>query len=318
MIIQSNFKPAWYLRNKHLQTILPKYRKPIDIELTWERLETPDDDFLDLVWTKQTDGAVVILLHGLEGSIDSHYSKGLLNALSKQGLNAVLMHFRGCSGEANRQARGYHSGETGDMYFLFETLHKRFPNKQFTAIGISMGGNALLKYLGENNQNLLTAACAVSVPFELGKSAQTLKHGFARLYQKYLIDSLQKRVKEKFERINSPIDIRNLEQWNDFYTLDNYLTAPLHGFESADDYYSKSSSRQFLKKIKIPTLIIHAEDDPFLPESSIPTANELSEQVTLELAGHGGHVGFIEQESLFKMNYYLETRIPDFLKKQLQ
>lgn len=318
MIIKSNFKPAWHLRNKHLQTILPKYRKPIEIELIWERLETPDNDFLDLVWTKQTDGPVVILLHGLEGSIDSHYSKGLLNTLSKQGWNAVLMHFRGCSGEANRQARGYHSGETGDMHFLFEILHKRFPEKQLAAIGISMGGNALLKYLGENNENLLTAACAVSVPFELGKSAETLKHGFSRLYQKYLIDSLQKRVKEKFERINSPIDIRNLEQWNDFHTLDDNLTAPLHGFESAYDYYSKSSSRQFLKKIKIPTLIIHAEDDPFLPKSSIPTANELSEQVTLELSEYGGHVGFLQQESLFKMNYYLETRIPDFLKKQLQ
>lgn len=318
MITQSQFNPAWFFRNKHLQTILPKYRKPVELELTQERLETPDNDFLDLVWTKKTDGPIVVLLHGLEGSIDSHYSKGLLKALSKKGWNAVLMHFRGCSGEANHLARGYHSGETGDMRFLFETLHKRFPYKQLTAIGISMGGNALLKYLGENKETLLTSACAVSVPFELAKSAETLKHGFARLYQKYLIDSLQKRVRTKFTQVDCPINIQKLERWNDFYTLDDNLTAPLHGFKSADDYYTQSSSRQYLKTISTPTLIIHAKDDPFLPQSAIPNENELSEHVTLELTEHGGHVGFIQQKEFLKLDYWLETRIPDFLQNQLQ
>ena len=316
MIIESIFKPAWYLRNRHLQTIWPKYRKRPDIELQLERLETNDDDFLDLVWTKQTDGPIVVILHGLEGNLESHYVKNLLEKFYAMGWNAVLMHFRGCSGEPNRQARGYHSGETSDMGFLFKTISERYPGKPISAAGFSLGGNALLKYLGEQQENsLLKAACAISVPFELAKSAVTLKQGFSRIYQKYLIDSLQKKVRKKFKTLTCPIDISELETWNDFYTLDNNLTAPLHGFDGADDYYSRCSSRQFLKTIVTPTLIIQAKDDPFLPKSAIPEENELSNSVTLELSEHGGHVGFVQNDGLLKLDYWLDTRIPEFLQK---
>ena len=320
VIIQSRFKPAWWIPGAHGQTIWPYYfRITPRIPLTWERQELPDGDFLDLVWSTDTNGPLVILFHGLEGSIHSHYSKSMLAKLYTMGWQGVFMHFRGCSGLHNRLARSYHSGDTGDIRFIIRKLTKRFPGRPLAAVGYSLGGNALLKYLGEDqSETPLFAAAAVSVPFDLARAAEYLDQGLSRFYQRHLVRKLQKRTIEKFcHRDDAPFSLQQVNQWKTFHEFDDHVTAPLHGFSGSDEYYRSSSSRQFLDKISIPTLLIQSLDDPFLPEDALPDENDLSNQVTLELSSGGGHVGFIYGNIPGKAAYWPEIRIPEFLQEQL-
>lgn len=313
--ICSEFKPAWWCRNKHLQTLYPTlFRKTIALELHNEKFELPDGDFLDLAWTeeKQT-GPIIILLHGLEGSLNSPYAKGILKTIQDSGWQGVLMHFRGCSGRHNRLDRSYHSGDTGDIHTLISTLKERFPGREIAAIGISLGGNVLLKYLGEQGDTCqLTAAMAISVPFDLADGAKALDKGFSKIYQRYLINRLCKKMRDKYKNKPAPVDIDKLNQWNNFYSFDHNVTAALHGFESADDYYSRSSSKQFLKDIKTPTLILHSKDDPFMTHNAIPIETELSSNITFELTQYGGHVGFIYGKTPFNTQYWIEKRLVNF------
>ena len=260
MITSGQFKPAWWLPGAHAQTLWPSLiRRPVEIELSLERLNLPDDDFIDLAWTKRNSGKIVIVLHGLEGSIDSSYARGILAAIGKHGWHGVLMQFRGCSGEHNLKDRSYHSGETGDLRYLIETLRKRYPHSILCAVGFSLGGNALLKYLGEYKDNtLLKAASAISVPYLLSYSAAKLEKGFSRLYQRHLLNRLVNKTLSKFQDRQAPVDIANINKWNTFKSFDHHITAPIHGFKSVDDYYEQSSSRQYLKHITIPTLLIHS------------------------------------------------------------
>jgi len=315
MITHSQFRPAWWLPGTHAQTLWPSLmRRPVDIELTTERLTLPDEDFIDLAWTKGYSDKIVIVLHGLEGSIDSSYARGILAAIGKHGWHGVLMQFRGCSGEHNLKDRSYHSGETGDLRYLIETLRKRYPHSILCAVGFSLGGNALLKYLGEYKDNtLLKAASAISVPYLLSYSAAKLEKGFSRLYQRHLINRLVNKTLSKFQDRQAPVDIANINKWNTFKSFDHHITAPIHGFKSVDDYYEQSSSRQYLKHITIPTLLIHSRDDPFMSEESIPNQDDLSDSLTLELSNHGGHVGFISGNTPWNAIYWLEERIPEFL-----
>lgn len=315
MITSSQFKPAWWLPGAHAQTLWPSLiRRPVKIELSTERLILPDDDFIDLAWTTGNYDKIVIVLHGLEGSIDSSYAKGILAAIHNNGWHGVFMHLRGCSGEHNLKDYSYHSGETGDFRFLVETLRKRHPEATLSAIGYSLGGNALLKYLGEYKEDSqLKAATAVSVPYLLSNSAAKLEKGFSRIYQRHLVNRLINKVSNKFKDRQAPFNITDLKKWNTFRLFDHHVTAPLHGFKGSADYYEKSSSRQFLKKITTPTLLIHSKDDPFMSMDAIPDKNDLSESVTLELSSHGGHVGFISGNTPWKARYWLEQRIPEFL-----
>ena len=317
-IIKSEFKPAWWCKNHHLQTLFPAlFRRHPELTLNNEQLELEDGDFLDLVWTEEKDknSPIIILLHGLEGSINSPYAKGILKTISNNNWQGVLMHFRGCSGRHNRLNRSYHSGETGDIHTLITELKKRYPERPLAAIGISLGGNVLLKYLGEQNkQCLLSAAMAISVPFDLADGAIKLNQGFSKLYQRHLINSLQRRLRHKFKHKQAPVDIDRLNEWTDFYSFDHNVTAPIHGFDSADDYYTKSSSKQFLIQITTPTLILHSKDDPFMSQKSIPTEKELSDSVSLELTEHGGHVGFIYGDNPFDARYWIEKRLREFFK----
>ena len=315
MITSSQFKPAWWLPGTHAQTLWPSLiRQPVEIELTKERLMLPDSDFLDLAWTKSNSDKIVIVLHGLEGSIDSSYARGMLAAIDSKGWRGVFMHFRGCSGEHNFEDRGYHSGETGDLRFLVETLRKRHPKSTLCAVGYSLGGNALLKYLGEyKDDSQIKAATAVSVPYLLSNSAEKLENGFSRIYQRHLVNRLINKTLDKFKNRKAPFDIKNIHKWNSFHLFDHHVTAPLHGFKSGTDYYQKSSSRQYLNKITTPTLLIHSKDDPFMSIDAIPTQDDLSESVTLELSNHGGHVGFISGNTPWNAEYWLEQRILEFL-----
>ena len=259
-----------------------------------------------------------MLFHGLEGSIDSPYVKGILKAITDNGWQGVLMHFRGCSGRHNRLQRSYHSGDTGDINSFITELKTRYPNRKIAAVGVSLGGNALIKFLGEQGDNCpLTAAMVISIPFELGICAKELETGFSRIYQRYLINSLSKKMRDKFKDKPAPIELNKLNEWKNFYSFDHNVTAPIHGFNSVDDYYSKSSCKQFIKHITTPTLILHSKDDPFMNQSALPSEDDLSASVTLELTEQGGHVGFVYGSSPFNPKYWSEKRLVEFFDERV-
>jgi uncharacterized protein len=313
------FKPAWWLRNPHLQTLWPVFfrRRPRP-SLRRERLELPDGDFVDLDWTLNDSGPIVIIFHGLEGSSRSHYARGMLTSLPQHGMRAVVMHFRGCSGESNRLARAYHSGDTGDIDFVVRTLKAREPHTPLAAIGYSLGGNALLKWLGEQgNAAPLRCAVAVSVPFLLHESTAHMNRGLARAYQWHLLKSLKASARRKARKFSPPAPVHEINRMQSFFEFDDRVTARLHGFASAMHYYTSSSSRQFLNRIRIPTLIVHASDDPFMHAQVIPEAAELSPAIELDLHRHGGHVGFVGGRLPWQPRYWLEERIPSWLRKRL-
>ena len=275
-----------------------------------ERLALPDGDFLDLAWTPDHGGPCVLILHGLEGSHRSAYVRAMLAALDGAGYRGVLMHFRGCSGEPNRLPRSYHSGDTGDAASVVAHISARHGQPPFAAIGYSLGGNVLLKWLGESGANApFMTAVAVSVPFDLAACADRLASGFSRVYQWRLVRSMQARFSAKFGTGSNPLGITDLNTLDSFWRFDDAVTAPLHGFRDVHEYYASASCRQFLARIAVPTLILHAADDPFVPAAAIPAAAELGAEVCLELADHGGHVGFITGAVPGCARYWLEPRI---------
>ena len=313
------FQPAWWCRGPHGQTLWARViRRAPHVPLTRERLELPDGDYIDIDWTKNEQGPIVIILHGLEGSSASPYARGMLNAVMRRGWRGVVMHFRGCNGEPNRLARSYHSGDTGDFAYLIDAVKKREPFTPLAAIGFSLGGNVLLKWLGTTDTRApLRAAVAISVPYQLSVAADRLQQGFSRLYQWHLMRSLRNTVSAKRRRMVLPIAIRDFSALRTLRDFDDNVTAPLHGFNNADHYYAVSSSRQYLGKIAVPTLLLHSRDDPFMTESAIPRADDLSDAVTLELSAHGGHVGFVAGRWPWKPRYWLEERIPAYLAQYL-
>lgn len=326
MIVNSSFKPVWWLSNKHAQTLYPtlvkkRLKPPIDFH---ERLELPDGDFIDLAWCindLNKNAPLVILLHGLGGGVNSIYVSGLLRAFANAGFRGVLMHFRGASEEPNRILRAYHSGDTADFAYFLDILAKREPFTKKATVGISLGGNVLLKWLGETGASLwIDAAIAVSVPFQLSSVADKMSQGFSRLYQAYLLKRLRHTFLKKLNYFNdAPFSNNDLLSLKTLWEFDEQITAPINGFKSAKEYYQKASSRQYLKGIAIPTLIIHAQDDPFMTPDVIPSPKELSSQITLELSQYGGHVGFIAGTGISQSQpmYWLEQRIPEFLKSYL-
>lgn len=301
-ILKSSFKaPAW-AKNRHVQTIWPRFiRKRMPFTFNWERVDLPDGDFVDLAWgpkPKDVTG-IVVLFHGLEGSVRSHYANDMMATLSNHGWQAVMMHFRGCSDERNRTTRAYHSGDTQDPLFILDFLHKRYPDVPKTALGVSLGGNMLLKLLGENpSGHGLEAAVAISAPLKLAECSISVSQGFSRVYQRYLLKSMKSRLKEKMEKIDysSVLTLREdeIDNMSTFRQFDDKITAPLHGYVDADDYYEKCSGFHFLSAIHCPTLILHAIDDPFMNHLVIPDEKDLARNVTIELSEQGGHVGFMQ------------------------
>lgn len=320
MRVDCSFKPAWWLPGAHLQTLFPYvFRRQRPPPLKRERIELSDGDFVDIDWTGAQPGPLVLLLHGLEGSIRSHYVAGLLHTLADCGFQTALLYFRGCSGEPNRLPRSYHSGETGDLDTIVGHLKTRQPRRPLYIVGVSLGGNVLLKWLGEQGaQSRVERAVAVSVPFELNIAALRLEKGLSRLYQSHLLRKLRRSTRRKAERMQLPVDVSRLSRLKSFRDFDDQVTAPLHGFRDVDDYYNRCSSRQFLARIATPTLILHARDDPFMTPAAIPRAAELGSGICLEVCEAGGHVGFISGEWPWKPGYWLDERVCAFLKSGLQ
>ncbi|WP_100642445.1 hydrolase [Alteromonas facilis] len=323
-IIKSDFKPASWAKNRHIQTIWPRFlQKRKKIAIRNERVKTPDNDFIDLAWSPKPDvcKGLVVIFHGLEGSIRSHYANDVVAALFKQNWQSVLMHFRGCSGEANHTTRTYHSGDTRDASFILDRLRQQFPDQFFAGVGFSLGGNMLLKLLGENPlQRWLQTAAAISAPLKLAECAQSINQGFSRVYQRYLLNSMKRTLTTKMQRLDysndlllSEAQIKAIDSFRDF---DEKVTAPIHGFEDAVDYYEKCSGYNFLQAIHTPTLIMHAKDDPFMNENVIPEEHELARSVTLELSERGGHVGFM-QGPPWAPSIWFHQRLATFLDEQL-
>lgn len=324
-IVESSFRPAWFARGGHAQTLwAPLCRRPVRINVRRERLELPDGDFVDLDWCHESGrGPLVVLLHGLQGSLRSPYVRGMMRALAGSGLRSVLMHFRGCSGEPNRLLRGYHSGDTADLAFLIDRLRDRYPDAPLAVVGYSLGANVLLKWLGETAEaNPLAAAVGVCPPFELGACADHITRGFSRVYQSHLLRSLQRLVTQKARhaldaQFDLPIDITQVRLLRTFREFDHHVTAPIHGFDSAADYYTRTSCRQYLGGIAVPTLVLHARNDPFIPRHVVPDERDLSGSVRMELSDDGGHIGFVGGARPWSPNYWLEARVPRFLQSSI-
>lgn len=314
------FTPSAGLRNAHVQTVLPRLlrRKPL-FHPVWQRLDTPDGDFLDLAWSEDPGGGdasrkpVLALFHGLEGSFDSPYANGLLQAFSRQGWLAVMMHFRGCSGTVNRLARAYHSGETDDARFFLSALAKRFPENPKAAVGFSLGGNMLARYLAHYaTRPLLDMAAIISAPFDLAACARRMEHGLSMLYNRYLLGSLKRSALAKIELLEQQLKLsaEDLAKITTLWEFDDLITAPLFGFIDAADYYQQCSGLAVLSEITVDTLIVQAADDPFMTDAVVP-GFALPDNIEYRLYANGGHVGFLSGTCL-RPEFWLERALPHY------
>lgn len=317
----STFKPAWWLSNRHLQTMAAKViRVKETIETITETVELPDGDFIDIAWTEvpseAPDKPIVMVLHGLEGSINSHYAKGMMNAIKAKGWIGMLMHFRGCSGRPNRQAHSYHSGDTWDVHYCTELLKQRYPEHQKAILGFSLGGNVLTQFLAQDQQAPFACAAVICAPLHLESCSARINQGFSKVYQKYLVDMLKDSTQEKIAlELMTHIDEGELQKINTLWEFDEKVTSVINGFDSAEDYYQKASGIYVLEHIKHPTLIIHALDDPFLCHDAIDALEINNQHIDFEISKAGGHVGFIAGSNPFKPHFWLETRVLDFIEQ---
>ena len=283
------------------------------VPLSRERVATPDGDFVDLDWLHGSPVAPLLLvLHGLEGSTRSHYVTGLLRAARERGWRGVALNFRSCSGELNRQPRFYHSGDTGDLDTVVRLLVEREPDAQVCAVGVSIGGNVLVKWLGEQGSDVprqLTAVVAISVPFDLARSAQRLEGGFERaVYAEHFLRTLRRKVVAKARSFPGFVDLEAVRRARTFAEYDRVVTAPLHGFADEHDYWTRASSGPYLSRIRRPTLLISALDDPIVPTEGLPDPRTLPPEVIAEFTEHGGHAGFFDGRWPWRLESWAERR----------
>ena len=294
--------PKW-LPGGHAQTIYPLLIKPAPLPYRRERWETPDNDFIDLDWIEAASPErvnihtpLVVLFHGLEGSSKSHYALALMHALSAIGWCGVVVHFRGCSGEPNRLPRAYHSGDSDEIDWILHRLKQKHPGRPLYAAGVSLGGNALLKWLGERESSaasLVCAATAISAPIDLAACGHNLGRGFNRLYTRHFLRTLKPHAVARLKRFPGLFDENRLNEASTVYEFDNVVTGPLQGFANADDYWRRASCKPWLTGIRLPTLVLNAQNDPFLPSHALPRPDQVSTRVTLDFPREGGHVGFV-------------------------
>ena len=288
-------------------------------KLRREELELPDGDVTAIDWLIESEplpptAPLLVILHGLEGSAESAYARMLMDTAYHLGWHCCVMHFRDCGDYRNRLPRRYHAGETNDVRYFVNELTASEQFGPIVAVGYSLGGNVLLKYLGESGDTSpLRAAAAVCAPLNLHKCSDALNTGFSKIYQYHLIRRMKKAVKRKFDRHTAAFDWDKAMAAKTFDEFDDAVTAPLHGFAGRQDYYDRCSSVNFLKDITKPTLIVNALDDPFMTPAVIPPAELLSDAVTLEVSDQGGHVGYIDGGTPWNPTFYLPGRLIGFL-----
>lgn len=291
------YKAPYWLAGGHAQTIYPLLIKTRVPAYRRERWETPDGDFIDLDWVDGPSAApLVVLFHGLEGSSASHYATSLMHSLRLQEWSGVVVHFRGCSGEPNRLPRAYHSGDTEEIDWILRRLRGSFPQRQLYAVGVSLGGNALLKWLGEQGiaaASVITAAASVCAPLDLTACGHHLGRGFNRIYTERFLHTLKRNAAFKLTRFPGCVDEKRMLAARSLYAFDDAVTAPLHGFLGVEDYWRRASAKPLLGEIGVPTLLLNARNDPFMPATALPKPHEVAGAVTLELPHEGGHVGFV-------------------------
>ncbi len=292
--------PRW-LPGGHAQTIYPAFVPRPQVEYRRQRLETPDGDFVDFDWLEtaapRPDPPLVVLFHGLEGSSGSHYALALMSHLDALGWRGVVPHFRGCSGEANRLARAYHSGDYAEVGWMLQTIRRLEPNATIFAVGISLGGSALLNWLGREEHRageIVEAAAAVSTPLDLTAAGISIGQGLNRIYSRHFLSTLVPKALAMAQRFPQALDARAIARADTMYHFDEVVTAPLHGFGGAKDYWQRASSKPWLRAIAVRALVLNARNDPFIPAESLPTPAEASAAVRLEQPEGGGHGGFLD------------------------
>jgi len=314
------FRPAWWLPDPHTMTMWGKFLRRRDLtDVQFERIPTPDGDEITLASSVATgSGPVLLLLHGLEGGVRSHYVGGIWAVALRKGWQPKMLLFRTCDGRMNSARRTYHSGETTDLGLVVERLRQAQPARPIVLAGISLGGNVMLKWLGELGDSVHTqirAAIAVSTPFDLARSSKAIASGFARVYQWNFLRSLKRKALEKLRQHPDVCPREDLETITTMWDFDDRFTAPLHGFRDAADYYARSSSLGFLAAIRRPTLLLSALDDPFHPAEVLRDVEKVSLEnpfLRLEFHRRGGHVGFVGGTP-WRPAYYVETRVGSFL-----
>ena len=276
----------------HLQTVVASLLPPARVALSRSRWETPDGDFVDVDFAGEPGARAMVLFHGLEGSSQSHYARRLARALPEAGWRVAIPHWRGCSGEPNRKPRAYHSGDSAEVDWIL----RRFP-APLDVIGVSLGGNALLKWLGERGEaatRIVRRAAAISAPLDLPACGVALDRGLNRLlYTRMFLSTLKPKSLAQLERHPALFDAARLRGATTFREFDDLYTAPVHGFRDVDDYWSSAASGPWLAHVRVPTLVLNARNDPFLPEAALLAASrQAAPCVTLEFPRRGGHVGF--------------------------
>ena len=318
--------PAW-LPGGHAQTIYPLLIKRAGHPYRRERWETLDEDFIDLDWSetrvspaRSAATPLVILFHGLEGNSKSHYSLSLMHALASIGWDGVVIHFRGCSGEPNRLPRAYHAGDSEEIDWILQRMRIIYPERPIFTVGVSLGANVLLKWLGERGTSathLIRAAAAVSTPFDLALCGHHLGLGFNRVYSKYFLGTLKPGAEARLERFPGLYDKRRLREATTLYEFDDIVTSPLHGFCGVEDYWRRASSKPWLAAIRLPTLVLNARNDPFLPARALPEPGRVASGVTLEFSRQGGHAGFVNGPLPGKLDW-LPHRILEYFKSTME
>jgi predicted alpha/beta-fold hydrolase len=293
--------PRW-LPTSHAQTIVPALfgRRPA-VHYRRERWDTPDGDFIDLDWIAHDDTArpaadapLFVLFHGLEGSSDSHYARALMSAAEARGWHGVVPHFRSCSGTLNLLPRFYHLADSNEVDWILRRLATVHPGPVIAA-GVSLGGNVLLRWLGEREgaASVIRAAAAVSAPLDVHAGGQAISQGFGMVYTRSFLKSLKRKGLAKLAQYPGLFERDAMLAARTLYEFDNVVTAPLHGFRDTDDYWTSATTRPLLPRIVVPTLVVNARNDPFLPGRVLPTKADVSAAVTLDQPDHGGHVGFM-------------------------
>lgn len=313
--------PGW-LPGGHLQTIVPALLSHApQVQYRRERWNTPDGDFIDLDWVDAAPGApLVVLFHGLEGSSQSHYAKALMARAQTLGWNGCVPHFRGCSGEPNRAPRAYHAGDSTEVNWIVGQLRQRHPDSPLFLAGVSLGGNQLLKWLGEQGQaarQQVTAAAGVSAPLDLVACGRVLDNGINRhVYTRSFLKTLKPKALDKLRDYPQLADVKLIAAARSFKEFDRFFTAPVHGFIDHQDYWHRASSKPLLKSIAVPTLVLNARNDPFMPESALPAHDDVAPCVELHFPHHGGHVGFAEGSFPGRLDW-LPNRLTSFFARHL-
>jgi uncharacterized protein len=322
----SAYQPSRWLPNRHVQTLWGRFARRVPrVPTRREQWETPDGDLLEIIRldAPQARAPQLILLHGLEGTAQSHYALGALAEARRRGWGADLLLFRSCGSAPNLTRRFYHSGETGDLEMVVRRAIASRPDAPLLLAGYSLGGNVLLKWLGEQGNRLsphIRGAAAISVPFDLARGSRHIQRGFARVYQAHFLRSLKRKTFEKLERFPEIADRARVAAAQTLYDFDELVTGPLHGFAGADDYYARSSALGFLAKVRVPTLLLSAVDDPFLPADVLDDVWRIAAKnpaLVAEFVQRGGHVGFISGPP-WRPFYWGEWRVAEFLEARVK